>query len=269
MCDASGADVSQSPPLPGTACITSRRAKPQQSICGVPIEEIRAAIDAGDEFIIPFCQEEVTTILSLARTWKLHPGNIDQNLHSQNVSNVATEAARAGTVFLAMQLAAPAMQEYITTQFELLIRAVVEFAYVNGAITYHNGAYNWDEKSLPMWKHRRSAIEQWLKGKGCPIGGHHICLASHWLIAFMKQNPDGSRRYVEGGSGEQTRTRGVRELRETNADIPTGVISNETRLELLKLIKYLEKSYDSRDERAIRKSIRATRRLLGDDPTGL
>lgn len=211
----------------------------------------------------------MTTILSLARTWKLHPGNIDQNLHPQNVSNVATEAARAGTVFLAMQQAALPMQEYITTQFELLIRAVVEFAYIQGAIIYHNGAYTWDEKSLPMWKHRRSAIEQWLKGKGCPIGGHHICLASHWLIAFTKQNPDGSRRYVEGGTGEQTKTRGVRERRETSADIPTGVISNKTRLEVLKLTEYLEKSYDRRDERAIRKSTRAIRRLLGDEPTGL
>ncbi|KAH8763075.1 hypothetical protein F5883DRAFT_559881 [Diaporthe sp. PMI_573] len=225
MCDASGAD----------------------SICGVPMEEIRAAIDAGDEFIIPFCQDEVTTILSLARTWRLHPGNIDQNLHPQNVSNVATEAAMAGTVFLAIQQAALPMREYITTQFELLIRAAVEFAYIHGAIIYRNGAYTWDENNLTMWKHRRSAIEQWLKGKGCPIGGHHICLTSHWLIAFTKQNPDGSRRYAKGGS---------------------GVISNETRIELLKLTEYLEKSYDRRDERAIRKSTRAIRRLLGDEPTG-
>jgi hypothetical protein len=47
-----------------------------------------------------------------------------------------------------------------------------------------------------------------------------------------------------------------------------GVISNETRIELLKLTEYLEKSYDRRDERAIRKSTRAIRRLLGDEPTG-
>lgn len=164
--------------------------------------QIDAGARAGDDFIIPFCIQEMATVLVLLRTFELHPGNIDENLHPRNVSNVAQEAARGGTLYIAIEAPGHPTQAYIVTQFEQLVRALVDFAYIHGAIVLRDGVYSWDA-TLPTWTHRPAAVEQWLRSKGCPIGDHHQLRPCQWLMAFMKPNPDGSKRFAEGGTGRE------------------------------------------------------------------
>lgn len=168
-----------------------------QAVCGVPIAQIRAGIDAGDEFVVPFCLRELTTILALLRTWGLHPDNIDENLNPRHLSNVAIEAARSGTLYTTIQGTTAATQTYIVAQYERLVRALVDFAYLHNAIVLRNGVYSWDNDRLPLWTHRPAAVEQWLKSKGCPIGPHHFVRPVHWVMASM----DGFKRHPAGRSG--------------------------------------------------------------------
>lgn len=164
--------------------------------------QIAAGASAGDDFIIPFCIREIATVLVLLRTFDLHPGNIDDNLHPRNVSNVAQEAARSGTLYVAIEEPGHPTQAYIVTQFEQLVRALVGFARIHGAIVLRDGVYSWDA-TLPMWTHRQAAVEQWLRSKGCPIGAYHQIGPCQWLMAYMKPNPDGSGRCPEGGTGKR------------------------------------------------------------------
>ena len=145
----------------------------RQAVCGIPMAQIAAGANAGDDFVIPFCIREIATVLVLLRTFEIHPGNIDENLHPRRLANVAQEAARGGTLYRAIEDCDDRpTQAYIVTQFEQLVRALVGFAYLHGAIVLRHGMYSWDAK-LPVWTHRQAAVEQWLRSKGCPIGAHH------------------------------------------------------------------------------------------------
>lgn len=171
-------------------------------MCGIPMAQITAGANAGDDFVVPFCIAEIATVLALLRTFGIHPGNIDENLRPGHLNSVAKEAAQLSTLARAMQETEQPTQAYIVQQFEQLVRALVGFAYVHGAISLRHGVYSWDA-TLPMWTHRPAAVEQWLRSKGCPIGAHHQIGPCQWLMAYMKPNPDGSKRYAEGGPGRE------------------------------------------------------------------
>lgn len=143
----------------------------RQVVCGIPMAQIAAGANAGDDFVIPFCIREIATVLVLLRTFEIHPGNIDENLHPRRLANVAQEAARGGTLYRAIEDCDDRpTQAYIVTQFEQLVRALVGFAYLHGAIVLRHGMYSWDAK-LPVWTHRQAAVEQWLRNQRLPNRG--------------------------------------------------------------------------------------------------
>lgn len=170
-----------------------------KAICGIPMAQITAGVDAGDDFLVPFCLRELTAILICLRDFGAHPGNITVQLDSP--ANVATTAAQSGSLFVALRQAAGPTQDYLLSQYVQLVRAVVDFAYLHGAIIYRNGGYSWDEKHLPRWRHRPAAAEQWLRTKGCPIGDHHFLSPVHWMMTFMLPDPSGTKRLPGAGPG--------------------------------------------------------------------
>ncbi|KAG8162848.1 hypothetical protein KVR01_007326 [Diaporthe batatas] len=209
------------------------------TICGIPMEQIRAGVDAGDNFLVPFCHMELTAILVSARDFGIHPDNITQNL--EYPANVATTAAQSGSLHRALTQTASPVQDYLLSQYTQLVVTVVDFAYLHGAIVYRNGGYSWDEKTLPRWTHRPAAAEQWLKSKGCPIGDHHFMGPANWLVTFMLPDPSGMRRLPAAG---------------------LGPLSGRIRQRISDLVEYLDKAHSGGDGVAVKKSVRALRRLV-------
>lgn len=167
------------------------------------MDQITAGVNAGDNFLVPFCLRELTAILVCLRDFGMHPENIAKNLESP--ANVATTAAQSGSLYVALTQTAGPTQDYLLSQYNQLVVTVVDFAYLHGAITYRRGGYSWDDKNLPQWRHRPAAAEQWLKSKGCPIGDHHFVSPVHWLLTFMLPDPNGTKRLPAAGLGTYPR----------------------------------------------------------------